>query len=202
MSPRGLTVADRNAWRDRHRRTPLTFTLDGVVYEVPEHPARLWVLAALSDEPADVLLDALPDPVAADLWDATMDPGSGITPELLSRIGNAVLGRVAGRPWWQVTQLIATLVAGWEELHGRAADRGLGDPLDWPLDRLCDWVYFRQVDGADEQVRARIDRSLAEPVGAPAAAVAGGEAPWEDEASGWLQLAGVQAAGGPAAVQP
>lgn len=190
--------AHRDAWRDRHAGRPVTFTLDGVTYTVPTQPARVWVLAVLSDDPADVLLDALPEPVAAGLWDDAMDPECGVTVDLLARIGRAVLGEVAHRPWWAASQLIGTLIASWPELSGRAADRGLGDPLDWPLPRLCDWVYARLVDGVEEREREAIDRTLDHPLGvdvhtAPAAPDGDG---WEDEAEGFLQMIGVQAAGG------
>lgn len=189
---------DFAAWRARHTPGPVTFTLDGVEYEVPDQPARVWVLGVLSDEPADLLLDVLPEAVAAELWDDAMDPDSGVTPELLAEMGRGVLGRVAGRPWWQATQLVGVLVGDWELWSGRAADRGLGDLLEWPLERLCNWLYTRMVDGRSAEERARVDASLAAPATITEASSAGGEddAPWADEASGWLQLAGMQPDGG------
>lgn len=173
------------AWRDR-RRDPLSFRLDGITYTVPEHPARVWVLAVLADEPADLLLDLLPDEVAADLWEDAADPDCALTGELLARVGQEMLARATGRPWWQAVQLIATLVARWPEWDARCADRGLGDPLDWPIERLCHWVHARLLDGLDEAGRARLAAQLATPA-TPAAPVDEEEEP--DDAAGWFALA-------------
>lgn len=173
-------------WREARRKEPLTFTLDGQEITVGEHPARVWVLALLSDESVDLLLDVIDPDVAQDLWDDTMDPDCDITAELLDDIGRALLGKVAGRPWWEVSRLVATLVDRWTELNGRAADRGLGDPLDWPLDRLCDWTYARLIDGATGERRAAIDRELTD---SPIVVDPEDDPGWADEASGWSELA-------------
>jgi hypothetical protein len=184
------------AWRDR-RRDPLTFTLDGVSYVVPDHPARVWVLAVLSDEPADLLLDVLHPEDADRLWEDATDPDSDVTPELLARIGQALLGRVAGRPWWAASQLVATLVEGWDSFVAVARDRGLGDPLGWPLDELCAWVYLRLTQHAKPEERARIDADLARPPAVLDDTADADEAPagW-DEAGGFLALAAQHGAGG------
>jgi hypothetical protein len=188
-----------DAWRDR-RTAPLEFRLDGARYSVPEHPARVWVLAVLSDEPADLLLDVLPEPVAEALWDDATDPDSDVTPVLLHRIGQALLARVAGRPWWAATQLVAELVDQWDVFIAVARDRGLGDPLEWPLDELCAWVYLRITQGAKPEERARIDAALAAPPPDTGDGDGDGDedAPpsgW-DEAGGWMALAAQHGGGG------
>lgn len=185
-----MTRERRDAWRDR-RRSPLTVTLDGRTIDVGEHPARVWVLAVLSEEPADWLLDALDADTAAELWEDATDPDHPLTAELLHDIGRAVVARVAGRPWWQVTHLVASLVEGWESFDGLAADRGLGDPLDWPLERLCNWVYFRMTRHADEEERSRIDAALAAPEPGVTDPAGGEDADaGEGDAAAWLAAAG------------
>lgn len=174
-------------WRDR-RRDPLTFTLDGERYTVPDHPARVWVLAILSEEPADCLLDALDEELAADLWEDACDPYEPVTPELLHRIGQALVSRVAGRTWSEVLYLVQVLVEQWVFFDGMAADRGLGDPLGWSLERLCNWVYLRLTRNADAKERARIDQAMT-------ATASPAEPPTPSptvpaEAAGWLALAG------------
>lgn len=182
-----------DAWRDR-RLDPLTFTLDGRRYTVPEHPARVWMLAVLSDEPADLLLDVIDPADAERLWDDATDPDSDVTPALLHRIGTALLTKVAGRPWWQATQLLATLADEWPSFIAVARDRGLGDPLDWPVEDLCAWVYLRLTQHAKKEDKARIDAALAHPPGdllddsADPDAVPDG---W-DEAGGFMALAARQ----------
>jgi len=190
-----VSAAQRAAWRDR-RLTPLGFVLDGREYLVPDPPARVWVLAVLSPEPADLLLDLLPEDVAAELWEDVQDPECDTTPDLLYRIGQTLLGAAAGRPWWQATQLVAQLVEDWVYLDGRAADRALGDPLDWSVERLCNWVYLRLVEHADAATRARIDAQLAAPPVAALTTAGEDEVPegWEDESSSW-DLAAAQLGG-------
>jgi hypothetical protein len=174
------------AWRDHRVDPTVAFSLDGRRYVVPDRPARVWVLAVLSDDPADWLLNALEDEVAEELWECAVDPDHPITPDLLHDIGRSVVERVAERPWWQVTRLVASLTEQWPILDGLAADRGLGDPLDWPLSRLLSWVYIRLTDGADATERAKIDRSLDAPVTVPGAARAASSG---DDAAGWLAVA-------------
>lgn len=179
----GQGLAD---WRDARRQEPLQFSLDGDDHDVPDHPARVWVLALLSDEPHDLLLDVVDPELAKDLWDDVCDPDTDLTSELLQEIGRALLGAAAGRPWWQVSRLVSTLAGDWPRLHGRATDQGLGDPLDWPVARLCDWVYFRLVDGRTDKQRQEIDQDLATQ---PADTVDETSEDTADEASGWLQMA-------------
>jgi hypothetical protein len=174
------------AWRDRRTDPVVAFSLDGRRYVVPDRAARVWVLAVLSDDPADWLLNALEEEVAEELWECAVDPDHPITPELLHDIGRSVVERVAERPWWQVTRLVASLVEQWAVLDGLAADRGLGDPLDWSLSRLLSWVYIRLTDGADATERAKIDRSLDAPVTVPGAARTQTSG---DDAAGWLAVA-------------
>lgn len=160
------------AWRDR-RRDPLTFRLTFPDpdtgrpvrhdYEVPEHPARVWVLAYLSDDPADLLLDVLEEEDADELWEEVRDPDSDVDVDLLRRIGKVLLGKVAGRPYWQAGRLIVQLVSDWSTFDGLAADRDLGDPLSWPLERVCNWVYLRITLGKEADEVARIDADLATP---------------------------------------
>jgi hypothetical protein len=202
-----VSVQRLTAWAAR-RRTPLTFRLEttdpdtgrGVQreYVVPAHPARVWVFALLSDEPADLLLDAL-DPAEADrLWEDAADPDEDLTAELLGQIGRALLGRAADRPWWQVASLVREMVEAWPALDGLAADRNLGDPLDWPIERLCNWVYLRLTKNANEDERNRIDAALATPPdGLPAEERAMDPQPDPDESAGWLAMAGQFGVAGP-----
>lgn len=180
-----MSRARLTAWRDA-RREPLAFTLDGVRYEVGEQPARTWVLAILADEPADLLLDLLPEHIAEQLWDDACDPDTDTDPELLHRIGQALLARATGRPWWQATALVATLVDQWDLFDALAADRGIGNLLDWPIDRLVNWTYHRLTKDAKAEDRRRIDAELAAP---PVTADPDAPDGWADEESGWLAVA-------------
>lgn len=169
-----------DVWRDR-RLQPLAFTLDGVRYEVGEHPARVWALGVLAAEPADLLLDVLPEADADELWDDALDPDSGLTPALLHTIGRRMLAAAAGRPWWQAERLLATYAADWDVFIGVARDRGLGDPEEWPVADLCAWIYLRLTQGASKEDRARLDTELATPP-----LPAGGAEEEEEEDSGWV----------------
>lgn len=189
------------AWRDR-RRDPLTFRLtltdpdtgrrDRREYQVPDHPARTWALAYLSDDPADLLLDLLEEEDADELWDDVRDPDSELTADLLHRIGTALLGRAAGRPWWQAGALIVQLAADWPTLDALAADRNLGDPLDWPLERVCNWVYLKITQNKEDDEVARIDATLA----TPPAGVDLDDEP-EDGDDGWFAAFSVLGGGTP-----
>ena len=176
-------------WRDRRAGQPLTFTLDGATYLVPQRPARTWVLALLSDDPTDLLLDLLDPDDADQLWADTIDPGCDLTTDLLHTIGRELLGRAAGRPWWQVTRLVAELVGRWAEWDAHCTDRGLGDPLDWPLERLCNWAYARAVAGMTPEQRRQLEAELAAPLGEPEDTGGDAEADWDDGSS-WLAMAG------------
>jgi len=84
---------------------------------------------------------------------------------LYARIGQSMLTKAAGRPWWQASMLLATLAVNWDVYIAVARDRGLGDPSDWPVDELCAWVYLRMTQYAKEEDRARIDADLTTPPG-------------------------------------
>lgn len=190
-----MSRARLEAWRDR-RLHPLAFALDGVTYEVPEHPARVWILAVLSDESADLLLDALPDEVAEELWEDALDPDVDLTPELLTSIGRALLAKASGRPWWQAQKLLASLADEWDYFIGVARDRGLGDPLSWPVDELCAWIYYRLTVNAKKEDKERLDAELRTP---PLLTIGDDEEPdgWaEEEQEGWSALAAQYGAGG------
>lgn len=178
-----------DAWRDR-RTTPLSFTLDGERYEVPRHPAEVWVLAVLSDEETDLLLDVLDDDDADYLWEGAHDPEDDLTLPMLRRIGEALLTQASGRPWYEASRLIATYADQWDTFIAVARDRGLGDPLSWPIDELCAWIYLRLTQHAKKEDVARLDATLATP---PASVDPDGDddaAPegW-DETGGWMALA-------------
>jgi len=158
------TRAALDAWCAR-RRGSLSFVLDGQTYTIGPHPARDWMLALFSGSPEDLLLDLLTKEDADDLWEAAIDEDDPLTVEMLARIGQSMLTKAAGRPWWQASMLLATLAVNWDVYIAVARDRGLGDPSDWPVDELCAWVYLRMTQYAKEEDRARIDADLTTPPG-------------------------------------
>lgn len=160
------------AWRDR-RRAPLAFRLtypDPATgrptahdYQLPGKPARAWVMAFLSDDPADLCLDLLEDADADALWEEVRDPDSGVTVDLLHRIGRSLLAAATDRPWWVATRILATLVHDWPTFDALAADAGLGDPLDWTIERLCNWTLHKLTSNQDAEERERILEELTTP---------------------------------------
>jgi hypothetical protein len=96
--------------------------------------------------------------------------------------------KAGGRPWWQVHRLVATLVDQWDTFIGIARDRGLGDPLEWPLDELCAWVYLRLTRDAKAEERTRIDADLSRPPMLDGMPEEWADE-WADEDSGWLEAA-------------
>jgi hypothetical protein len=156
------TRAALDAWCAR-RRGPLSFVLDGQTYSVPPRPARVWMLALFAGDPEDLLLDLLEPEDAEDLWEAAVDEEDPLTLTMLAHIGQSMLTRAAGRPWWQASMLLATLAVNWETYIAVARDRGIGDPTDWPVDELCAWVYLRMTQYAKEEDKLRIDADLDTP---------------------------------------
>jgi hypothetical protein len=141
------TRAALDAWCAR-RRGPLSFVLDGQTYSIAPQPARVWMLALFVGDPEDLLLDLLTEDEAGELWDDAIDPDHPLSVGMLARIGQSMLTRAAGRPWWQASMLLATLAVDWDYYIGIARDRGLGDPSDWPVDEVCAWVYLRMTQYA------------------------------------------------------
>jgi hypothetical protein len=184
------TRAALDAWCAR-RRGPLSFVLDGQAYSIAPQPARVWMLALFSGDPEDLLLDLQDEEEADELWEDAIDPEHPLTVAMLVRIGQSMLTRAAGRPWWQASMLLATYAVDWETYIAVARDRGIGDPEEWPVGELCAWVYLRMTRYAKEEDKVRIDADLATP---PEALDIDGEAV-DPEDSGWetfrQQIAGV-----------
>lgn len=156
------TRAALDAWCAR-RRGPLSFVLDGQTYRIAPQPARAWMLALFSGDPEDLLLDLLTEEEADELWEDASDPEHPLTVGMLARIGQSMLTRAAGRPWWQASMLLATYAVDWETYIAVARDRGLGDPEEWPVAELCAWVYLRMTQYAKDEDKLRIDTDLATP---------------------------------------
>ncbi len=184
------TRADLDAWCAR-RRGPLSFVLDGQTYDIAPQPARVWMLALFGGDPEDLLLDVLTEEEAEDLWEAAVDEDDPLTLGMLARIGQSMLTRAAGRPWWQASMLLATAAVNWNTYIAVARDRGIGDPSEWPVDELCAWIYLRMTQYAKEEDRVRIDADLA----TPPEALMDLEDDVDPEDSGWenfrQQIAGV-----------
>jgi hypothetical protein len=150
------------AWRD-WLRDPLAFELDGRRFELKQCPARVWLAGLFSDEPADLLLDVLDEKDASWLWEEVVEIESPITAQLLLRIGLRMLGKAAHRPWYEAVRLCSQYAHEYHVWEGVAADRGLGDPLEWPVHRLCDWVYLRIVSNLKEAERLSFEAQLQAP---------------------------------------
>jgi hypothetical protein len=172
-----------DAWCKR-RRGPLSFVLDGQTYVLPEKPARVWMLALFDGEPEDLLLDVLEPGDAEDLWEAALDEDDPLTTYMLARIGQTMLTKAAGRPWWQASMLLGNAMLNWDSYIAVARDRNLGDPSDWPVDELCAWVYLRMTQYAKKEDRERIDADLA----TPPMALDSDEELADPEDSGWAQF--------------
>jgi hypothetical protein len=160
-------------------------------FELVEQPAGVWMGALFSDEAGDLLLDMLGEDDAAWLWELVEDPDEDLDESGLHRIGRQMLTRVADRPWWEAARLLATFVQERHTFDGLAADRGMPDPLTWPLPRLCNWVEYRLLSGqAKEADRNALEARLKAP---PMDEDMLGEDPaWSDEemAADWLEMAG------------
>jgi hypothetical protein len=202
-----VSAAQLVAFRDRLRR-PLTFRLsypDPITgaectreFPVLNRPARVWLLAVLSEEDADLPLDLLSEDDAGWLWEAVADPDDDIDVTLLRRIGRRVLAEACGRPWWEAERLLTQVALNHATFDGMAADRGLPPPLDWDVERLCNWVEHRllsaQVKKGDrEAVEAKLRTPPAGAVLEEAIAEAGD---WSDEAMAASFLAASGQAGG------
>jgi hypothetical protein len=166
-------------------------------FTVAEHPARVWLLGVFSDEPADVLLDVLTDDEASFLWELAADPDEELDERELQRIGLSMLAAAADRPWWETTRLLSTFVHDRHTFDGLATDRGMPDPLGWPLPRLCNWIEYRLLSsqGKDSDRHALTARLQAPPADT---GLAGVDPSLSDEqmAADWLDMAGQAPTGG------
>jgi hypothetical protein len=193
-------VSDRALveFRDRLRTRPgfrLHYTdpdTEGVRvrdFQIADQCAGVWIGALFSDEAADLLLDVLAEDDARWVWELVTDPDESLDESGCHRIGRALLTRVAGRPWWEAARLLSTYVHERHTFDGLATDRGIPDPVSWPVARLCDWVEYRLLSGQAKDVDRR---ALQAQIQAPPMdeEVVSGE--WDDEelAADWLELAG------------
>jgi hypothetical protein len=158
-------------------------------FTVPPRPARVWFLALFSDELADMLLEPLEPDDAAFLWELIEDPDESMDETAAHRLGRKVLTRVADRPWWEASRLLSAYAQERHTFDGLAADRGMGDPLDWPVDRLCSWIEFRLLSGQHKDA----DRNALEArIKAPPMDEDIVRDEWDDEeaAADWMATAG------------
>lgn len=161
-------------------------------FEVPDAVAGVWLGALFSDEPADLLLDVLGEDDARWVWELVTDPDESLDEAECHRIGRALLARVADRPWWEATRLASTYVHDRHIYDGLATDRGMPDPLSWPLARLCNWVEYRLLSsaGKDADRHALQARIQAPPMDED---LLGDDAGWSEEemAADWAETAGI-----------
>lgn len=75
-------------------------------------------------------------------------------------------------------RLLATLVAEWPTLDGYAVSHGMGDLRELPLERVCNFVYYRLTDGADEKGLAKFKAKLWMP---PKDVIPDARSPWSAE---------------------
>lgn len=65
-------------------------------------------------------------------------------------------------PFHVAARLIGAAHRDWTRLDGWAAGQGF-DPLDLPLDRLCNFVYSKLAENKSEEDRERLDDQLWRP---------------------------------------
>ena len=84
-------------------------------------------------------------------------------------------------------RLLATLVAEWPTLDGYAVAHGMGDLRDLPIERGCNYVYYRLTDNADEKGLTKFKSRLWMP---PKGEEPDARSPWsaENEAKAFAAL--------------
>jgi hypothetical protein len=199
-------VSERRLVEFRDRlRDPLSFRLtyleeDGSEqtreFVVPSRPARVWLGALLSDEPGDILLEVLAEEDADWLWGLVEDPDDELTEQTCRRIGLQLFARLTGRAWYASFRLLSAFVEDWHAFDGLASDRGLGDPMEWPVERLCNWIEFRLRSGCQSSMELHtLEAQLEAP---PLSGEDGIDSlpEWSDEAiaADWVAAAGVDPA--------
>lgn len=64
-----------------------------------------------------------------------------------------------GTPYLAAARLLSASVGEWGSFDGWAASRGV-DPVDLPLDRYCNLVYFWLTQNAPPEKREEVDEML------------------------------------------
>jgi hypothetical protein len=158
-------------------------------FELAERPAAVWMAALFSDEAADLLLDVLELDDARWIWELVEDPDESLDESGCHRIGRQLLAQAADRPWYEASRLLAAYVQDRHTFDGLATDRGMPDPLTWPVARLCNWVEFRLMTSQKKEAdrHALEARLKAPPMNEDVL-----EDDWTDEemAADWLEMAG------------
>ena len=90
-------------------------------------------------------------------------------------------GRQGHRPpYWVASRLITSARQDWARFDGWAAAQGV-DPIDLPMDRFCNLVYYWLTRGADPRRRDEIDRTLERPPAGATATLDDSGSPWSAE---------------------
>lgn len=86
-------------------------------------------------------------------------------------------------PYWSAARLTATARARWHEFDGWAASCGV-DPLDLPIDRFLNLVYYWLMQGVKPSERDRVEAQLAAPPSGadPAEVEEDPDSPWSADA--------------------
>lgn len=84
-------------------------------------------------------------------------------------------------------RLLANVLGRWEELDGYAAAQGLPELGEMPLSRLCNYAYWKFIEGADPQWVDKFRSRLWMP---PKGVVPDARSPWsaENETAGFAAL--------------
>ena len=84
-------------------------------------------------------------------------------------------------------RLLSIVVAQWEELDGYAVAHGMPDLRELPLGRLCNYVYWRITQNADEKGLQRLRAQLWMP---PKGVAPDARSPWsaQNETAGFEAL--------------
>lgn len=132
-------------------------------YEIPEHPAAVWI-RAIADPDGGAIVPGLLEP--ADQRLVWRDVAMGrMHPDELSDAWRAVVGAAAGRAWWEAARLVlsATSRDNWPIIHGKLTQRGVD------LDRVsiggfCNIVHTMAMEACEnDTARSQYEFELSTP---------------------------------------
>lgn len=136
---------------------PVAVTVGRIAYEIPALPAGPWIKAVLAD---NVLPGLLP-PFAAEVFAEQLTAGTVPDGEL-EEVTRLAVQVAAGRPWWEVQRLVATLGAQADALGGELLLRGF-DFERQSLGAFCAATYALCVRNMDKKERMKFDSALKSP---------------------------------------
>lgn len=142
-------------------RGPLTFTLDGELYELPDIPTQVWITALCSTTPEDqphkllaawwqLIPGQLPQRQALRLHQRLSDPRDVLDLDQLEKHALTVLSAPLGVEFHVAQRLVAAIRSEWMLFDARCASYGL-DPVTTHISRLINIAYSARLELCEKE---------------------------------------------------